>query len=328
VQIAHDKHDATMGRLAGSGSRIQVSERAPVGFAAEFVGSSELATYRASGFNGASKTFSTELSLIKSVDTDGLALSGAQQVRDAATASVLTPILNSLAREQVSTNSTFYVEFPELAPEAGAVAEGAAASESTYDYIVREAQLSKWAHTMPVTEEALADNARLQSILSGALLDGVRRKAETAAGAAIVAAASGFIDAKHATGLVQAIRVGVAKVQTAGWIPTTCYLNPDDYAAIDIELMAATLSGAQRGTAPWQLSYVPTPAVSAGTAYVADSKSAFLYLDRGQMGVTITDSHASEFVSGIYRLKAEARGLVVVQRAGAVAKCAKGTPTA
>jgi hypothetical protein len=61
---------------------------------------------------------------------------------------------------------------------------------------------------------------------------------------------------------------------------------------------------------------------------VADSKSAFLYLDRGQMGVTITDSHASEFVSGIYRLKAEARGLVVVQRAGAVAKCAKGTPTA
>lgn len=279
-----------------------------------FAASREFDAYKRSGFVGDMPMFSTEFTLVESVNGSDAPYAGVSQVRDAANPAFRTPILDSFAREVTSTNNVWWLEWG-ADPVAQVVAEGAVKPEAAYAPTIREGSLVKWAHHLPVTEEALQDIPRLRSILEGALVRGVRRAAEAAAAATLT---GGTYEEAEGANLIAAVRYAIAGVQDAGYTPSHIYVNPTDYAGLDLEVLAATLNGPSQNTRPWGLTYVSSPAITAGTAYVADAASAFLFLDRNVLQVKMTDSHAEEFVSNIYRLLAEARGKTVIQRAAAV----------
>ena len=62
-------------------------------------------------------------------------------------------------------------------------------------------------------------------------------------------------------------------------------------------------------------------AVTAGTAYVGDFKTAMTLFDRGNLAVYMTDSHAAEFTDNVLRVLAEARMKAIVQMPAALCEC-------
>ena len=319
--------DQVMGRRSAalSGPTPVPGAVAPVtGLGRRLIESSELARWKAQGMDGSSSEVSAEFALITSKDANGKPLAGTAQVRDAVLPGLVTPILDSFAVEATDRNEVWWVEYPAASPEAGAVAEGSAMGEATYAPVVKTGSAEAWKHSIPLTEEALEDDARLASIVEGALMRGVRKKAEKAAGT-VLTGTSGYLTVGSQTSLVEGARRGIAKLQDSPeqYVPSHVYLNPNDYADIDLALLERTLNGAIRNTAPWGLIYVPTSYVSAGTLFVADAAAAFLFIDRRQVRLSMTDSHAAEFVSDIYRVKATARGKTVCQRPDAVVKVTK-----
>ena len=183
--------------------------------------------------------------------------------------------------------------------------------------------LKKYAHWLQVTEEALEDVPRMRTEIDTALIEGVKTAAEVDAAALIVAGSATYLDAAVAVGgkLVNSIRLGLALVQDKGYQPNVVYINPVDYANLDMLLLESTLNGAVAMTNPWGLQYVPSSGIVAGEAYVADSQAAFQFQDRGNLTVKMTDSHANTFISNVYTIIGEARGLSVLRRPGAVAAC-------
>lgn len=313
---AFDEADARHDQMRSRRSLAAVTGPTAEGSLGErFAASQQFSAFARSGFVGDMAAFTSEFALVKSVDGNSKPFAGVSQIRDAAQPSFNTPILDSFSREATSTNNVWWLEYPEDDPVAAEVAEGAPKPEAAYAPVIREGNVVKWAHTLPVTEEALADIPRLRSILEGALVRGVRAKAEQTAAATLT---GGTYTAASGDTLVAAVRYGIATVQDNGYMPSHIYVNPMDYAGLDLEVLAATLSGPTQNTRPWGLTYVASSAVAAGTAYVADAASAFLFIDRGVLQVAMTDSHAEEFTSNIYRLRAEARGKTVIQRASAV----------
>jgi hypothetical protein len=311
--------DAKFDQATREFASVQVTEPESTSLADAFVNSEIFANY-AKAPAGNSGVFESSYALIKTEDGSGNRLPGVARVRDAALPVRTTPLLDALGYEPVSSNSIDWIEWPLSAPVAGVVLEGAVKPEATYAPALRAGTLDKIAHHIPITREALEDIARARAIVSGALLDGVRAKAEADAAAALVAAT--LPTAEHET-LLGAIRVGVAECQMAGFQPRTVVVNPLDYAEIDIDLLTLTLNGARRESPVWGLTVVPAGAVAAGTAYVGDFNAGMTLFDRQVTSLYITDSHASEFTSNILRLLAEARMKSIVTRPEAIVECSK-----
>jgi hypothetical protein len=286
--------------------------------------SSEWGTYLQAP-SGNSALMKSEYALVSTVDANTKYLPGVYRARESAVPTRRTPLLDVLGYEPVSTNSIDWVEWPLLPPvPAAPTAEGAAKPEATYAPLLRAGTLDKVAQHIPVTRETLEDVPRAQAIISGALMDGVKMKVEALAGAALVAAT---LPAVSDDTLLKAIRVGVATVQTVGFQPTTCVINPLDYGQIDIELLGLTLAGARRDSPVWGLNIVPAPVVPAGTAYVGDFTAGMTLFDRQVVGIHMTDSHAAEFVSNILRILAEVRMKAIVIRPEAIVECTVGAAT-
>lgn len=324
--------DQVMGRRSAALSGVTPVPgvaRPATGLGRKLLESSELARWKAQGMDGSSSEVVAEFALITSKDANGEPIGGTAQVRDAALPSLVTPILDSFSSEATDKNDVWWLEYPAASPEAGVVAEGTAMGEATYAPVVRTGTADAWKHSIPLTEEAIEDEARLQSIVEGALMRGVRKKAEKSAGT-VLTGTSGYLTVGSQDSLIEGARRAIAKLQESPeqYQPSHVYINPADYADVDIALLERTLNGAVGNTTPWGLIYVPTSYVSAGTLFVADAAAAFLFIDRRQVRLAMTDSHAAEFVSDIYRVKATARGKTVCQRPDAVVKVTKAAAIA
>lgn len=294
-------------------------------FGLEFVKSRQFTEYQESR-SGTSGVVVSKFNIIGSVDATLKPLAGSTRLPEAPMPYRATPLLDACMPIQVSTNDYEWVEWPLTVPTAGDVAEGATKPEAAIAPVVKRGSLGKAAHHIGVTEEALQDVVGMQSRIETELVDGVRQKAETKALAALVAAT--LPTATHDT-LMKAIRVGMAKVQNAGYTPTSVVLNPLDYADIDIELLALTLAGARANSPVWNLSIVPAGVVTAGTAYVGDIYRGMRKIYRAEARTKITDSHADEFVDNVYRILAEQRLSVHVVRPEAIVEAsATVTPLA
>lgn len=290
------------------------------------VEASDLARYADNGAVGTA-IMRTELTVIKSVDAKGNPLAPAQRIADAGLPTRRTPILDAIGYERLSVGNASWLEWPSKAPEAGVVAEDAVKPEAAYDPKVMTSGLDKYAHVIPITAEAIADNPRLLSVVQGAMTDGVRVKAERSAATVITTGVAGNPYQKvTATDLWKAIRLGIAKVQETDFVPQAILVNPTDWANIDIDMVGKTLRGLARDNDLWSLVPIPSFKVTAGTAYVGDFRTAFKFLDRADFQVSMTDSHANDFDSNRYRLRAEQRGKVVIERPEAIAACSVGTP--
>lgn len=286
----------------------------------QFVESSEFLEYR-SNPQGNGKPMASTFALIKSVDANSKALAGSVATPDAAMPARRFPLLEVVGKLSVDRANFHWIEYPLAPPEAGDVLEGAAKPEASIVPVLKEGVLGKWAHTIPVTQEALEDVSGLRSRIDTDMIDGVRLKASKAVATAITGAT--LPKAEHADGLLQAIRVGWATVEDKDFIPNTVLLNPADYAEIDIELMTRTLLGASNQTTPWGLRYVSSSLVTAGKAYVGDFQTGVKLFTRSGIQLAMTDSHADEFVDNIYRIRAEQRGIVKIERPEALVEVSK-----
>jgi HK97 family phage major capsid protein len=233
-------------------------------------------------------------------------------------------LLEVMGYEPVSGNSLEWIEWP-YDPTGTVTAENATKTESVYTPALKTGSLEKIAHHTPFTREIMEDIPRFQSILNGALLRGVRRKAETQAAAALIAAtlpANG-----DGTTQTEAIRLGMAEVEAEGFWPSVCVMNPFDAVKVDFEMLAATVDGASRRNAAWGLQIVTATSVTAGTAYVGDFVEAMTLFDRQNIAVYMTDSHAAEFVDNVLRVLAEARMKAVVVQPKALCEVTFTPPT-
>ena len=121
--------------------------------------------------------------------------------------------------------------------------------------------------------------------------------------------------------LLAAIRIGIGKVEAAGFRPNAVVLNPADYAALDVAVMGVTTSGPQQQNSFWGMRAVAAAAIPAGKAYVGDFASGATLFDRGVTNVFLSDSHASLFISNILVILAEARLKSAVTEPNAICEC-------
>jgi len=296
------------------------TEDRPKSLADHWIESDQLRAYKTRR-GGTSDEMSVQFNVIKSTDTAGKPFAGVTRTGEAPMPYRATPLLDACMPEEVGGTDYDWEEWPVSVPSAVDVAEGAAKTEASIQPEMRSGKLGKAAHFIVVTEETLDDNIRMRSRIDNELVDGVRQRAEEKAIAALVAAI--LPTATHES-LMKAIRVGVAKVQMAGFGTggvISCALNPLDYAEIDIELLALTLTGARRESDLWQTSIVPAGAVAQGTAYVGDIYRGMRKYYKSEARVKMSDSHASLFIENKYVILAEQRLSVHVVRPEAIAEC-------
>jgi Phage capsid family len=267
--------------------------------------------------SGSSDALAVQFNLISSKDAGGKPFAGVIKTAEAPMPDRSTPLLDAAMPIQVDRNDYFWEEWPVTVPSAGDVAEGAPKPEATIVPVTKNGQLGKAAHWITVTEEALEDNTGLRSRIDTELVDGVRQRAEEKAIAALVGAT---LPTAEGETLMKAIRVGIAKVQMAGFGggQMSVALNPLDYADIDIELLALTLQGARANSPLWGLSIVPAGAVAAGTAYVGDIYRGMRKYFRSEAKVKMSDSHAALFLENKFVILAEQRLSVHVVRPDAI----------
>jgi HK97 family phage major capsid protein len=232
--------------------------------------------------------------------------------------SVTSPLLDAVAHVPVSSGVVDWVSTgPD--PVAGVVAEGAIKPEAAITLTPHSETLDTLAHWVQITRQALEDAAYIRGLVETKLRRGLMLKAEADLAVAILGDAT--IPAASSTDLLGAIRVGIASVQEAGFGPDVLLLNPADWADLDLAVMADTTNGPVRGQTFWGLRAIASSKITAGTAYVADAKTAFTLFDRGVSNVFLTDSHASLFISNILVILAETRVKSAVTDSTAAAKC-------
>jgi HK97 family phage major capsid protein len=207
-------------------------------------------------------------------------------------------------------------------PQAQVVAEGAAKPEAALTYTPRTAPLDTLAHWVQITRQALEDASYIRSVIEGKLRRGITLAIADAIQDAIVAATLPTATAPAGpNSLLNAIRVGVGTVQSAGYNPNAVVLNPADWASLDASVMGSTLGGPTVGTNFWGLTPVASRFQTAGVALVGDFKAGVAWFDRGVSNVFISDSHADLFIKNTLVILAETRGKAAVPEPLALCEC-------
>ena len=232
------------------------------------------------------------------------------------------PLLEVCGRVQVSSGVVDWVEIgPD--PLAAVVPEGTAKPEAALAFTPKTSTLDTIAHWIQITRQALEDATYVRSVIENKLRRGLLNKAETDMAAAIDASAS--VQTATATaaqgGLLAAIRVGIGKVQAAGFVPNAVALNPADYAALDVAVMNVANATPSSQQTFWGMTAVAAGSIPAGKAYVGDFQSGATLFDRGVTNVFLSDSHASMFISNILVILAEARLKSAVTEPLALCEC-------
>jgi len=233
------------------------------------------------------------------------------------------PLTSLVGKVAVSSNVIDWVTYPAAAPLAAVVAEGAAKPEATLTATLTPVSLETVAHYVQASRQALEDSAALRSFIEGNLTRGVADKIEAQIAAAVAAAAASIPDAVDATSLLGAIRVGIGKVQAAGFTPNAIAMNPTDYAAIDVGVMGGTMNGPVMNQTYWGLPVVPIGALAAGKAIVGNFTDGVTLLTRTGVSLYVSDSHGDTFLSNVFTLLAEARAKSLVGQPSALCECTK-----
>lgn len=228
------------------------------------------------------------------------------------------PLLEVSGHVMVSSGVVDWVEMGGD-PTAAVVAEGAAKPEATITATAKTSSLDTIAHWVQITRQALDDATYIQSVIEGKLRRGLLNKAEGDMAAAIDASTG--VQTATSTDMLAAIRIGLGKVESAGYRPNAVALNPADFAELDVAVMASTVSGPIQQQSFWGMRAVAAAAIPVGKAYVGDFQTGATLFDRGVTSVFVSDSHASLFISNILVILAEARLKSAVTEPLALCEC-------
>lgn len=257
------------------------------------------------------------------VDLVAAGLKGTVAQIDTTPAPAPTPLMDNINQVQVSGNSIEFISWAKIAGGAAVVAEEATKPSAEFGPTITPAVLETVAVWTQLTRQMVEDYATVRSYIDGELTRDVARTEETLAATVLAGAAAAIPNATSTVNLLSAIRVGIGTVQAAGYNPGAVLLNPADWAALDVGVMADTLNGPVVRQNFWGLTVIPSTAQAAGTAIVGDFRTAMTRFYRSGISLYVTDSHASTFTANVFTLLAERRSKSVVVRPQALAECTK-----
>lgn len=234
-------------------------------------------------------------------------------------------LLDVVGKVTTGANAVQWIQWaPNPQAAATVVAEEALKPEAVMIPSVVSDSLETYAHWKGITRQALEDIPQIRSTVENRLRQGIVVALEEAVAAALAAATIPGVVGPLAGGLLGAIRMGVAEVQSAGYgQPNAVLLNPADWASLDMATLG-NAGGASGQSGFWGMRAVAVPSVPAGTAYVGNFQTAVQLFSRGSAQVFLTDSHADYFVRNVLVLLAEIRALATVPDPAAAAECTVG----
>jgi hypothetical protein len=321
ARAASTDMDAVLQRAA----RTQERKQAEYAAAGESIGelftrSAQFSTYSGVGTTGRVETgLLTRALPMKTFQFDHL---GDPTSRVRETAPLRTPLLNLVGGIPVSYGGFKVVTLQVKGGVNPVVPTAEGVQKPSVE--LEEVPVTVSLETLPVwtqvTRQALEDVPGLRARIDAKLSRLVLAAAEKRVADAILGASLASVDGDG--DLFAGIRLGIAEVQDAGWVPSVVMLNPHDWAAIDV----AKLKLGFEKSGMWDLTPVASSDVTAGTAVVADISAAVeRYEKSAGVSVYITDSHASTFTENVFTILAELRDDSVVVDASAAVKVTAGT---
>lgn len=233
-----------------------------------------------------------------------------------------SPLLEVVGKVTTSSQAVQWVTWaPNPQAAAPVVPEGELKPEAVMTPTIVADTLDTYAHHKAISRQALEDIPQIRSTVENRLRQGITVALEEAVTAALLAAPIPASTVPLGGSLLEAIRAGVATVQSAGYgNPNAVLLNPADWADLDVATVG-NAGGASGQAGFWGMRAVAVPALPAGTAYVGNFQTAVQLFTRASAEVFMTDSHADYFLRNLLLLLAEIRALATVPDPAAAAEC-------
>jgi HK97 family phage major capsid protein len=231
-------------------------------------------------------------------------------------------------RENVFTNS------------AAETSEAAAGPESSVTFTLVQQPVSTVTHWVKISKQLAADNVALAEYINTRLMWGVQKRADSqiVGGNGVAPNMNGLLSSGNyvAHGYTAAgvgtplakhrlIRKVISDLRSAGYEPNVVLLNPADWLAFDLDLLASTPAALSsqdiaKGFLPmlFGVPVVESNAVTADTFVVMDSMAAGSIYDRQDVAIEISDSDSDNFTKNLITVKAERRLVLAVEQVAAI----------
>ncbi len=245
-------------------------------------------------------------------------------------------IIDTIPGGTINQSSYKYMEETTFTDNASEVAENSSFGEAALALTERSQTVEKVGVDLPVTDEQLEDVAGLESYLNNRLTFMLRRRVGYQAmnGTGVTPYLQGMLSKSGIQSLVagsdlfDSIAEAIMKIQTVGFATASViYVNAANWWSNKLRLKRDNngnyiLGNPQDMVSPniFGVRVVPNVSIAAGTILIADTLGYTQYFEKRGITFKITDSHASEFVSGVQRIRADLRGVMVIFRASALCK--------
>lgn len=222
-----------------------------------------------------------------------------------------TTLWDAIAKINVSDGSIQYPVYSK-GSDAAVVPEGTLKPDMTWTMEMVEKVIPTLAHKYEYSRQWAQDKIATKSVIDSELVNGVRRKLNSQAAAAVAAVATPAVTGAT---LLEAIRKAQAAVEGVddGYYADALLINPADAADIDLALLSATMNGAAYGAPVFGLRVIRSNAVTAGKPVVLSLDAVRSFVRTG-VDVFVSDSNKDNFEKNMMTAIAEARALTVVQR--------------
>lgn len=237
-----------------------------------------------------------------------------------------------MAQGTTESNTVSYYEETTFTSAAAEVAENTAKGESALSFTLRTDTVRKIATWIPITDEALNDNAQLRSYIENRLVFMVRQReeAQLISGNGTPPNIQGIVNrsgiqtqAKGALPTPDAFFLAMQKVRVTGDAePSAHVMHPDDWSEIRLLRTADGLYiwGNPSEAGPERLFGLPvrqTTAAAAGTGLTGAFDTYAQIFRRSGLVVLASTEHASYFIENKIALLAETRLALAVYRPAA-----------
>lgn len=227
-----------------------------------------------------------------------------------------------------------YMEETTFTDNAAEVSEAGNYGEAALALTERSATVEKVAVNIPVTDEQLEDVAGIESYLNNRLMFMLRRRigyqAMNGSGStpslqgmlnktgiqSFVHSGSRFDSLAKAIMLIKTVGfadAGIFYINSADWWSTKFRLAKDDYGNY-------VLGPPNEPVTPnvFGVKVAENTTIATGKILAADTLGYTMLLERRGISFKITDAHASEFIAGTQRIRADVRVVMVILRASAL----------
>lgn len=243
-------------------------------------------------------------------------------------------VVDTLPMRRTNENSIKFMKETTFTNNADAKSETGASGEAALAYTETTSTIERVVVFLPVSEIQLADEAGLQDIIEERLSFMVMQKLDSLcmAGTGTPPEIYGFLNlasvasqAKGTDPVMDAVHKALTKVRVDGRAaPNTIYMHSGDWQEIRLQRTAdgVYILGNPTDAGPtrlWGLPVVQTETLTEGTGLVADTMYSTLVLRQG-VEIAISNSHASNFISGILAIRATVRAGLEVRRDQAFCK--------